>query len=112
MHLVESESVEGDSVLVERSALGGASRRLIGFNGPARSLVALAFRWPALAVVETTSAPLSQSEVTCTSGEYHRPSAPFLAILDLARAEPFVPPPPSADLVRPAQCPRIFPPEY
>jgi hypothetical protein len=32
MHLVERESVEGDSVLVERSVLGGASRRLIGFN--------------------------------------------------------------------------------
>jgi hypothetical protein len=112
MHLVESESVEGDSVLVERSVLGGASRRLIGFNEPARSLVALAFRWPAVAVVETTSAPLSQSEVTCTSGEYHRPSAPILAILDLARSEPFVPPPPSADLVRPARCPRIIPPEY
>jgi hypothetical protein len=112
MHLVERESVEGNSVLVERSVLGGASRRLIGFNEPARNLVALAFRWPAVAVVETTSAPLSQSEVTCTSGEYHHPSAPFLAILDLARAEPFVPPPPSADLVRPAQCPRIIPPKY
>jgi hypothetical protein len=112
MHLVESESVEGDSVLVERSVLGGASRRLIGFNEPARSLVALAFRWPAVAVVETTSAPLSQSEVTCTSGQYHRPSAPFLAILDLARAEPFVPPPPSTDLVRPARCPISIPPEY
>jgi hypothetical protein len=112
MHLVERESVEGDSVLVVRSVLGGASRRLIGFNEPARSLVALALRWPAVAVVETTSAPLSQSEVTCTSGEYHRPSAPILAILDLARSEPFVPPPPSADLVRPARCPRIVPPEY
>ncbi len=111
MHLVESESVEGDSVIVERSVLGGASRRLIGFNEPARSLVAFAFRWPAVAVVETTSAPLSQSEVTCTSGEYHRPSAPFLAIFDLARADPFVPPPPSANLVRPARCPRIVPPE-
>ena len=112
MHLVERESVEGASVLVERSVLGGASRRLIGFNEPARSLVALAFRWPAVTVVETTSAPLSQSEVTCTSGEYHRPSAPILAILDLARAEPFIPPPPSADLVRPARCPLIVPPEY
>lgn len=112
MHLVERESVEGDSALVLRSVLGGASRRLIGFNEPARSLVALAFRWPALAVVETTSAPLSQSEVTCTSGEYHRPSAPFLAILDLARTEPFVPPPPSSDLVRPARCPYVVPPLY
>jgi hypothetical protein len=112
MHLVERESIEGDSVLMERSVLGGASRRLIGFNEPARSLVALAFRWPAVAVVETTSAPLLQSEVTCTSGEYHRPSAPFLAILDLARSEPFVPPPPSADLMRPARCPRVLPPEY
>ena len=112
MHLVERESVEGVPVLVERSVLGGASRRLIGFNEPARSLVALAFRWPAVAVVETTSAPLSQSEVTCTSGEYHRPSAPILAILDLARSEPFVPPLPSADLVRPARCPLIVPPEY
>ncbi len=112
MHLVEHESVDGDSVLVERSVLGGASRPLIGFNEPARSLVALAFRWPAVAVVETTRAPLSQSEVTCTSGEYHPPSAPFLAILDLARAEPVVPPPPSADLVRPTGCPPMIHPLY
>jgi hypothetical protein len=112
MHLVEQESVKGDSVLVVRSVLGGASRRLIGFNEPARSLVALAFRWPAVAVVETASAPIAESEVTCISGEYHRPSAPFLAILDLARTEPFVPPPPSADLVRPARCPDVVPPLY
>jgi hypothetical protein len=112
MHLVERESVDGASVLAERSVLGGASRRLIAFDEPARNLVALAFRWPAVAVVETTSAPLSQSEVTCTSGEYHRPSAPFLVILDLARAEPFVPPAPSANLARPARCPYVVPPQY
>ncbi len=105
MHLVQDEPVEGGSVVVVRSVLGGGSRRLIGFNEPARSLVALAFRWPAVAVVQTTSAPLSQSEVTCTSGDYHRSSAPFLTIFDVARAEPFVPPPPSAAVVRPATCP-------
>jgi hypothetical protein len=106
MHLLSDESVTGGRVLAVRSVLGGASRRLIGFNDPARSLVGLAFRWPVVAVVESTSAPLSQNEVTCESGEYHHPSAPFLAIFDLARSEPFVPPPPSASLAPPpGKCP-------
>jgi hypothetical protein len=71
----------------------GATKPVIGFNSSARSLVALAFRWPVLAVVETMSAPLLPSEVHCWSGEYGPPSKPFLGIFDLARNKPFVPPP-------------------
>jgi hypothetical protein len=56
-------------------ASGGASRSVIGYNSPARALVALAFRWPALAVVETTSNPLLPSEVHCWSGDYGPASA-------------------------------------
>jgi hypothetical protein len=111
MHVVAYESVEGRSVLTVRSLLGKESRRLIGFNEPARRLLGLAFRWPAVAAVETTSAPLSQSEVTCQSGEYHPPSKPFLAIFDVARSEPYVPPPPTAHLAPPpGNCPPL--PKY
>jgi hypothetical protein len=111
MHVVAYESVEGGSALTVRSLLGKESRRLIGFNEPARRLLGLAFRWPAVAAVETTSAPLSQSEVTCQSGEYHPPSKPFLAIFDVARSKPYVPPPPSAHLAPPPRnCPPL--PKY
>ncbi|HEY4428268.1 MAG TPA: hypothetical protein VGN08_08710 [Solirubrobacteraceae bacterium] len=106
MHRLVWEIVEGRSVLAVRNLLAGPSRRLIGFSEPARSLRGLAFRWPAVAVVETTSAPLAQSEVTCHSGEYHHPSPPFLAIFELERSEPFVPAPPPAHLALPAgNCP-------
>lgn len=100
MHLVIEESVEDGQALAVRSVLGGPSRRLIAFNA-ARTLQAVAFRWPAVAIVETTSAPLSQNEVTCERREYHEPSAPFLAIFDLERSEPFEPAPPSAHLAPP-----------
>ncbi len=100
MHILTEEPVEGGRALAVRSVFGGSSRRLIGFNA-ARTLQALAFRWPAVALVETTSAPLSQNEVTCEHPEYHEPSAPFLAILDLERSERFEPAPPSAHLEPP-----------
>ena len=106
MHALFQESVEGGSVLVVRSLPGGPSRRLIGFDDPARMLDGVAFRWPAVALVERTSTPLQQSEVTCDSGDYHQPGPPSLAILDLARAEPFVPAPPPVQLAPPpGKCP-------
>ncbi|MFI4992093.1 MAG: hypothetical protein ACHQCH_00560 [Solirubrobacterales bacterium] len=70
---------------------GGAPRSVIGYNSPARALVTLAFRWPTLAVVETTSTPLLPSEVHCWSGDYGPASKPFLQIFDLARNEAFRP---------------------
>ncbi len=70
----------------------GGGRFGIGFN-QGRELITLAFRWPALVVVETTSAPLLPSEVHCWSGEFGPASKPFLGIFDLARSEPFVPAP-------------------
>ena len=108
MHVLQHERLSsGGSALVAHDLLDSESRRLIGFNVPARTLDALAFRWPAVAVVAYTEAPLSQSEVTCGSGEYHRLSGPFLSILDLARPEPFIPPPPLAQVVLPTGCPPI-----
>jgi hypothetical protein len=89
MHLVTDE---GETVSVS-SLAGGARKTVIGFNSPARSLVALAFRWPALVVVETTSAPLLPSEVRCWSGDYAPASEPFLRVFDLALGEPSVPAP-------------------
>jgi hypothetical protein len=85
MHLVTDE---GQTVSV-RSVTGGPPKPVIGFGG-GRELVTLAFRWPELVVVETTSAPLLPSEVHCWSGEYGPASKPFLGIFDLARGEPFV----------------------
>jgi hypothetical protein len=81
---------------------GGAPRSVIGYNSPARALVALAFRWPALAVVETTSTPLLPSEIHCWSGDYGPASKPFLQIFDLARDEAFRPAPPIVH-VQPSQ---------
>jgi hypothetical protein len=89
MHLVTDE---GQTVSV-RSVAGGAAKAVIGFNSPVRSLVSLAFRWPALVVVETTSAPLLPSEVHCWSSGYGPASVPFLGLFDLARDQPFVPAP-------------------
>ncbi len=104
MHLALMEDTGESSALVVRSLPGVEYRRVIGFNPPARSLLALAFRWPALTVAETTSAPLAQSEVGCWGSEYKPVSSPFLATFDLAREEPFVAPAPSAHLVRPSDC--------
>ncbi len=112
MHLLVREEVEGHSVLAVRNILDGSRRRLIGFNAPARTLEAVAFRWPAVAVLETTSLPLQQSEVTCESGEYHRPGLPLLRIFDLAAPELYVPPPPSVHLLPPAgPCRIVVPPK-
>jgi hypothetical protein len=107
--LVE-EPFAGDSALIESSLLGGPARRILGFNEPARSVVATAFRWPAVAAVETTSSPLAPGEVTCTSRVYHESSAPFLSVFDLAQAEPYVPPPASKPPARPSFCPIPSPP--
>ncbi len=105
MHILTEEPFESGQALAVRSIFGGPSRRLIAFNA-ARTLQAIALRWPALALVETTSAPLSQNEVTCERREYHEPSAPFLAIFDLQRSERFEPAPPSAHLAPPpGPCP-------
>ncbi len=100
MHILTKEPAENGEALAVRSVRGGTSRHLIAFN-EARSLQQIAFRWPAVAIVETTSAPRSQTEVTCEHREYHEPSAPFLAIFDLERNEPFEPAPPVAHLAPP-----------
>jgi len=93
MHLVTLEYPEGQQTVSVCGVTGGAPKAVIGFNPQARALVTLAFRWPALVVVETTSAPLLPSEVHCWSGEYGPASKPCLEIFDLARSEPFVPAP-------------------
>jgi hypothetical protein len=106
MHLLESEAVDGAEILAARNLLDGSRRRLIGFDGPPRSLDAVGFRWPAVAIVETTRAPLAQSEVTCESGEYHPAGPPQLRIFDLARREPYVQPLPVPHLAPPpGRCP-------
>jgi hypothetical protein len=107
MHILTEEPLESGQALAVRSISGGPARRLIAFDA-ARSLQALAFRWPAVAVLETTSAPLSQNEVTCERREYQEPSAPFLAVFDLERSEPFDPAPATAHLAPPrGPCPVV-----
>ena len=81
MHIVAYEN----STLSVRSAAGGPSRPVVGFNPPARTLEAFAFRWPDLVVSETTSKPLFPSEMHCWSGSYGPSSEPFFAPFDLAR---------------------------
>jgi hypothetical protein len=106
--LISEETAGEGSVLSVRSLAGGAARPVIAFDSPARELLTFGFRWPALAVVETTSTPLLASELTCSSGYYHPASKPSLQIFDLARGEPFAPPPPLARFeaaVLPKNCP-------
>jgi hypothetical protein len=88
MHLVTEE----DGTISMRSVVGGASEPVVAFN-EARELIALAFRWPELVVVETTSVPLLPSEIHCWSGDYGPASEPFLGSFNLAHSEPFVPAP-------------------
>jgi hypothetical protein len=90
MHLL-AEELDTDTVSV-RSVTGGAPQPVVGFN-EARERLALAFRWPALVVVEATRAPLLPSEVHCWSGEYGAAGPPFLGVFDLAGGAPFVPAP-------------------
>jgi hypothetical protein len=107
-HLISEEFTGEESVLSVRNLAGGAARPVVAFDSPARKLLTLGFRWPALAVIETTSTPLLPSELTCSTGLYHAASKPYLQIFDLARAEPFAPPPPLAHFeaaVLPKNCP-------
>jgi hypothetical protein len=107
-HLISEELTGEETVLSVRSLAGGAARPVIAFDSPARELLTLGFRWPTLAVVESTSTPLLASELTCFTGYYHAASKPSLQIFDLARAEPFAPPPPLAHFeaaVLPKNCP-------
>ena len=104
MHLLTEEDHEGPpgdgEYLSVRDLAGGRSRGapdsaprlVIGFESPARTLDALAFRWPALAVVESTGIPRLPSEIGCWDSEY-KPGTPSLRIFDLARNEPPLPPP-------------------
>lgn len=93
MHFITVEGDHGEEVISVHNIAGGASRSVIAFNAPARALVTLAFRWPRLVTVETTSAPLLPSEVHCWTGSYGPASQPFLETYDLARDEPVIPAP-------------------
>ena len=88
MHLV----IDEESIVSVRRVAGGAPQRVVAFN-EARESIALAFRWPALVVVEATRVPLLPSEVHCWSGDYGPAGTPFLGVFDLARSAPFVPGP-------------------
>jgi hypothetical protein len=88
MHLVTDE----EGTVSVRSVAGGAPTPVAGFD-EAREQLALAFRWPALVVVEATRTPLRPSEVRCWGGEYGPAGPPFLGLFDLARPRPFAPAP-------------------
>ncbi len=90
MHLLTEELDTG--TISVRSVTGGAPEPVVGFN-EARESLALAFRWPALVVVEATRAPLLPSEVHCWSGDYGPAGSPFLGVFNLAGNPPFVPAP-------------------
>jgi hypothetical protein len=88
MHLVTDE----DGTVSVRSVTGGPSTPVAGFD-EAREQLALAFRWPALVVVEATRLPLRPTELRCWGGEYGPAGPPFLGLFDLARPRPFAPAP-------------------
>jgi hypothetical protein len=91
MHLVIAE--DPGPTLSVRELTDGATRQVIAFADPARTLDAVSFRWPALAVVQSTSAPLAPDQVGCWTGSYGAPEKPVLRLFDLAREEPFIPAP-------------------
>ncbi|MDQ6776038.1 MAG: hypothetical protein M3071_07425 [Actinomycetota bacterium] len=76
-----------------RTLPDGPVRNVIGFDAPGRALVTLAFSWPGLALIQTTSMALPTGQYNCRYGTYGPPTAPFLTILDLARRAPFIAPP-------------------
>jgi hypothetical protein len=98
MHLLTREHHEGPPGNREYLSVrdladtGSAPRLVVGFDSPARTLDAFAFRWPAVAVVEQAGVPRLPSEIHCWSGDYN-PGKPSLQIFDLARNEPPQPPP-------------------
>ncbi len=89
MHFVTYENGEVDV----KSAASGAARPVVGFAAPARVLDTFGFRWPQLALVESTSTPILSSEIRCGTGEYGPESKPALNVLDLAQNSPFLPAP-------------------
>jgi hypothetical protein len=93
MHIISEEEEHQHTVISLRGVLGGKSVPVVGYSEPERSLITLAFRWPALATVETTTRALAPPEITCESGRYAPPSPPFVTIFDLAKPEPFLAPP-------------------
>jgi hypothetical protein len=106
MHLVTKEWHEGPPEEGEyfsvRDLAGDASRppRLIEDLDP-MSQEAVAFRWPALAVVQSRPIQLLPSEIGCWTGD-SRPGKPSLRIFDLARDEPVELHPPLPE-VRPSE---------
>jgi hypothetical protein len=101
MHLVSKEAAEDGSTLSVRSLPDGTSRQVVGFDAPARTLLALAFQWPDLTIAQTTSTPLAQAEIGCWNSEYGPASTPSLSSFDLAQEDAFDAAPPLAHLARP-----------
>ncbi len=98
MHFVNVEERDGQPTVTLHSLVDAhQATPLVGFDSPRRALVALAFRWPRLALLQTTSQPLPASQITCFSGRYGPASAPSLRSLDLAHSETFDAPPAPAD---------------
>lgn len=105
MHLLTEEST-----IAVRRIPGGTSSPVIGFNAPQRTLVGLAFRWPALVVEETTATVLPADEINCSTGYYSAPTPAFLQVIDLAEPRAYEPPPLPSPLVAQdllGHCPRV-----
>jgi hypothetical protein len=88
----DNSQSETQTVSVQRVP-GGATRGVIGLNAPARQLEAFAWRWPWLALIETTSAALPDGQFNCSYGTYGPPSPAFLHTFNIARPSPLVPAP-------------------
>lgn len=105
--IVSTIGDDGSQTLILRALRSGASRRLVGFRDPGRVLLATAFAWPRLAIVQTTSAALPDGQFTCAYGTYMPPSDPTLALLDVThltfQPAPRLPPQPTPQ-ERAARC--------
>jgi hypothetical protein len=101
---VNDDAATNVQTIAERTLPNGRVRDVIAFNAPGRALVTVAFSWPRLAVIETTSPALPDGQFSCQYGTYGPPTKPFLAELDLARhtrvdPAPIPPPQPTSQQI-------------
>lgn len=100
--IVSAIAADGNETMTLRSLITGVSRPLIGFSDPGRELMTATFTWPALTLVDTTSAALPDGQFTCTNGTFSAPTPPTLVELNVIHT-PFMPAPATPPQPTPAQ---------
>ena len=103
--IVSAIAADGNETMTLRSLITGVSRPLIGFSDPGRELMTATFTWPALTLVDTTSAALPDGQFTCTNGTFSAPTPPTLVELNVIHT-PFMRGAGDASSTHPSAAPR------